>query len=277
MWLAQHKIAIGVVTGLEYLHMIHMPPLVHRDLKPANVLLDHDIEAQTANFRIAKSTPGANTRITSSNVAGTLGWLEYFHTSHTPPLVHRDLKPANVLLDDDMEAWIDDFGIAKSTSDANIHHNQSIKREELAFLDDDDDDAVAGLTVIRRGGCGAVELAVEDTKDPNKKFRQFDPKSKRSLQDILQQVQAEERQLVWLARHKIVIGVVSRIEYLPMSHTPPLVHRDLKPTNVLLDDDMEAWIDDFGIAKLTSDANIHHKFKFCGNIRMYCAPVSSNN
>ncbi|GJZ71400.1 leucine-rich repeat receptor-like serine/threonine/tyrosine-protein kinase SOBIR1 [Tanacetum coccineum] len=195
---------IGVVTGLEYLHMIHMPPLVHRDLKPANVLLDHDIEAQTANFRIAKSTPGANTRITSSNVAGTLGCI-------TP--------------------------------------DQSIKREELAFLDDDDDDAVAGLTLMKNG----------------------------SLQDILQQVQVEERQLVWLARHKIVIGVVSGLEYFHTSDTPPLVHRDLKPANVLLDDDMEAWIDDFGIAKLTSDANIHHKFKFCGNIRMYCAPVSSNN
>nr|XP_043635299.1 leucine-rich repeat receptor-like serine/threonine/tyrosine-protein kinase SOBIR1 [Erigeron canadensis] len=81
-WLARYKIAIGVATGLEYLHMNHTPRIVHRDLKPANVLLDDDMEARIADFGLAKSIPDAETHMTSSNVAGTLGYIapEYHQT-----------------------------------------------------------------------------------------------------------------------------------------------------------------------------------------------------
>nr|XP_043635254.1 receptor-like protein kinase THESEUS 1 [Erigeron canadensis] len=81
-WLARYKIAIGVATGLEYLHMNHTPRIVHRDLKPANVLLDDDMEARIADFGLAKSIPDAETHMTSSNVAGALGYIapEYHQT-----------------------------------------------------------------------------------------------------------------------------------------------------------------------------------------------------
>lgn len=81
-WLARHRIALGVAAGLEYLHMNHTPRIVHRDLKPANVLLDDDMEARIADFGLAKSIPDADTHMTSSNVAGTLGYIapEYHQT-----------------------------------------------------------------------------------------------------------------------------------------------------------------------------------------------------
>ncbi|GKA23408.1 leucine-rich repeat receptor-like serine/threonine/tyrosine-protein kinase SOBIR1 [Tanacetum coccineum] len=62
---------IGVVSGLKYLHMSRTPLIVHHDLKPANVLLDDDMEARIADFRLAKSIPDANTHMKSSNIAGT--------------------------------------------------------------------------------------------------------------------------------------------------------------------------------------------------------------
>ncbi|KAK9073556.1 hypothetical protein SSX86_007880 [Deinandra increscens subsp. villosa] len=81
-WTARHKIAVGVASGLEYLHMNHTPRIVHRDLKPANVLLDDDMEARIADFGLAASIPEADTHMTSSNVAGTLGYIapEYHQT-----------------------------------------------------------------------------------------------------------------------------------------------------------------------------------------------------
>jgi hypothetical protein len=52
---------------------------------------------------------------------GVAAGLEYLHMNLTPRIIHRDLKPANVLLDDDMEARIADFGLAKAMPDANTH------------------------------------------------------------------------------------------------------------------------------------------------------------
>ncbi|KAL5717938.1 Leucine-rich repeat receptor-like serine/threonine/tyrosine-protein kinase sobir1 [Ranunculus cassubicifolius] len=81
-WSVRHKIAIGVAAGLEYLHMHHTPKIIHRDLKPANILLDDDMEARIADFGLAASMPDANTHITTSNVAGTVGYIapEYHQT-----------------------------------------------------------------------------------------------------------------------------------------------------------------------------------------------------
>lgn len=81
-WLARHKIALGIAAGLEYLHLNHSPRIIHRDLKPANVLLDDNMEARIADFGLAKAMPDAHTHITTSNVAGTVGYIapEYHQT-----------------------------------------------------------------------------------------------------------------------------------------------------------------------------------------------------
>ncbi|KAK4257000.1 hypothetical protein QN277_006650 [Acacia crassicarpa] len=81
-WLARHKIAVGVASGLEYLHMHHTPRIIHRDLKPGNILLDDDMEARIADFGLAKAMPEAYTHVSTSNVAGTVGYIapEYHQT-----------------------------------------------------------------------------------------------------------------------------------------------------------------------------------------------------
>ncbi|WOL14371.1 hypothetical protein Cni_G23151 [Canna indica] len=81
-WAARYRIALGIAAGLEYLHVHHKPSIIHRDLKPANILLDDDMEARIADFGLAKEMPDANTHITASKVAGTLGYIspEYGQT-----------------------------------------------------------------------------------------------------------------------------------------------------------------------------------------------------
>ncbi|XP_009406375.2 leucine-rich repeat receptor-like serine/threonine/tyrosine-protein kinase SOBIR1 [Musa acuminata AAA Group] len=52
------------------------------------------------------------------NIAlGIAAGLEYLHVVHRPRVIHRDLKPANILLDDDLNARISDFGLAKVVPD----------------------------------------------------------------------------------------------------------------------------------------------------------------
>ncbi|KAK9938802.1 hypothetical protein M0R45_015522 [Rubus argutus] len=53
-----------------------------------------------------------------------------------------------------------------------------------------------------------------------------------------------------LQRLNIMIDVASALQYLHHSYETPIVHCDLKPSNILLDDDKVAHVSDFGIAKL---------------------------
>ncbi|CAA7403204.1 unnamed protein product [Spirodela intermedia] len=56
--------------------------------------------------------------------------------------------------------------------------------------------------------------------------------------------------LDWPTRHRILLGLASALLYLHEECGGTVVHRDVKPNNVLLDADFEAHLGDFGLARL---------------------------
>ncbi|KAJ4727078.1 Kinase family protein [Melia azedarach] len=74
----------------------------------------------------------------------------------------------------------------------------------------------------------------------------------RSLQDALLDRKCEEL-MEWKKRFEIAIDIAKGLEYLHHSCDPPVIHGDIKPSNILLDGDFNAKIGDFGLARLKTE------------------------
>ncbi|KAL5990207.1 hypothetical protein ACLOJK_011104 [Asimina triloba] len=72
-----------------------------------------------------------------------------------------------------------------------------------------------------------------------------------SLWEALHGPQLAGKLLVdWVARYHVAVGVAQGLAYLHHDCSPPIIHRDVKSNNILLDADMEARIADFGLARM---------------------------
>jgi serine/threonine protein kinase len=56
--------------------------------------------------------------------------------------------------------------------------------------------------------------------------------------------------LDWPTRKRIALGTARGLEYLHEHCNPKIIHRDVKAANVLLDEDFEPVVGDFGLAQL---------------------------
>lgn len=66
----------------------------------------------------------------------------------------------------------------------------------------------------------------------------------------LREIKPGEAVLDWPTRKRVALGTARGLEYLHEHCNPKIIHRDVKAANVLLDEDFEAVVGDFGLAKL---------------------------
>ncbi|KAL6180734.1 hypothetical protein ACLB2K_047394 [Fragaria x ananassa] len=67
----------------------------------------------------------------------------------------------------------------------------------------------------------------------------------------------DKKILSWEERKKIARGAAKGLCFLHHNCIPHIIHRDMKSSNVLLDNEMEARVSDFGMARLISALDTH--------------------
>ncbi|KAK9165718.1 hypothetical protein Scep_000909 [Stephania cephalantha] len=88
----------------------------------------------------------------------------------------------------------------------------------------------------------------------------------------LQQLLQGNRNLDWETRYKIAVGSAQGLAYLHHDCVPAILHRDVKCNNILLDSKCEAYLADFGLAKLMNSPNYHQAISRVAGSYGYIAP-----
>ncbi|KAL7172740.1 hypothetical protein ACSBR2_032252 [Camellia fascicularis] len=93
-----------------------------------------------------------------------------------------------------------------------------------------------------------------------------------SLEDHLLDLPPGQKSLDWFTRMKIALGAAKGLEYLHDKANPPVIYRDLKSSNILLDNEFVAKLSDFGLAKLGPVGDKTHVSSRVMGTYGYCAP-----
>lgn len=78
-----------------------------------------------------------------------------------------------------------------------------------------------------------------------------------SLQAKLHERLPSTPPLSWTNRFKVILGTAKGLAHLHHSFRPPIIHYNLKPSNILLDDNYNPRISDFGLARLLTRLDKH--------------------
>ncbi|KAF6160360.1 hypothetical protein GIB67_019129 [Kingdonia uniflora] len=100
---------------------------------------------------------------------------------------------------------------------------------------------------------------------PNGNLLFYDYMPNGSLWDLLHGP-AKKVKLDWDTRLRIAVGAAQGLAYLHHDCNPRIIHRDVKTSNILVDDNFEARLSDFGIAKCISPSKTHANTSVLGTI-----------
>jgi serine/threonine protein kinase len=93
----------------------------------------------------------------------------------------------------------------------------------------------------------------------------------KSLHTLLFDPDHKPKLLDWQMRYKIIMGIARGLLYLHEESEPPVIHRDIKANNILLDKALNPKISDFGLARLFPEQESHIQTRVAGTYG-YMAP-----
>ncbi|CAO1944786.1 unnamed protein product [Urochloa humidicola] len=108
--------------------------------------------------------------------------------------------------------------------------------------------------------------------DSDQRILVYEYMPKGSLEDHLLDLPPNWKPLPWHTRMQIAVGAAKGIEYLHEVANPPVIYRDLKASNILLDAGFHAKLSDFGLAKLGPMGDQSHVSTRVMGTYGYCAP-----
>ncbi|KAM3284849.1 hypothetical protein P3S67_023648 [Capsicum chacoense] len=107
--------------------------------------------------------------------------------------------------------------------------------------------------------------------DDNELLLIYEYMENNSLDHVLFRSQELKSRLNWSTRVKIILGIAKGLTYLHEESKLKIIHRDIKPTNILQDKELNAKITDFGYAKLNEGEHTHVITRIAGTTG-YMAP-----
>ncbi|KAL1202664.1 putative receptor-like protein kinase [Cardamine amara subsp. amara] len=97
-----------------------------------------------------------------------------------------------------------------------------------------------------------------------------------NLEQWLHGDMSHQGHLTWEARIKVLVGTAKALAYLHEAIEPKVVHRDIKSSNILMDDNFDAKLSDFGLAKLLGADKSYVSTRVMGTFG-YVAPEYANS